>query len=82
MTTYVEKSLADSLRVLDTVYNTMDEYWTPVEGHKVSLRSSVEKWRDFLFISQSGQRTAASEQEKLQYFILECVVKTQLQDWV
>lgn len=82
MTTYVERSMDGARHVIGVAYKTMDDYWTPAEGHKVSLRSSVEKWRDFLFVAQSGQRTAASEEERLQYFILECVVATQLRDWV
>jgi hypothetical protein len=81
MPSYVERSLESAKRVRDVVLGAMDAYWTPFEGHKVSPRSSVEKWNDFLFIAQSGQRTAASEEEKLVYFQLECVVVTQLRDW-
>jgi hypothetical protein len=81
MQSYVERSLESAKRVRDVVLDAMDAYWTPFEGHKVSRRSSVEKWNDFLFVAQSGQRTAASEEEKLVYFQLECVVATQLKDW-
>ena len=81
MQTYVESKLESAKRTCDVVLGAMDQYWTPFEGHKVSLQSSIEKWNDFLFIAQSGQRTAASKEEELEFFKLECVVVTQLRDW-
>jgi hypothetical protein len=79
--TYVEKQLENARSVQATVWRVMDEYWTPFGGHKVSFRSSKEKWNDFLLVAQSGQRTAASEEEKMVFFKLECQVASQLQDW-
>lgn len=81
MQTYVEAQLENARHLRDLILRTMDQYWTPFEGHKVSLRSSIQKWQDFLFLAQSGQRSAASGEEQLVYFQLECVVATQLKDW-
>lgn len=77
----VNKSLANAKEISNRIFARMMEYWTPFEGHKVSPRSSIEKWNDFLKIAQSGRRTAMSEEEELIYFRLECAVYAQLKDW-
>ena len=78
---YVENLMENAQTTIASIDREMAKYFTPAEGHKVSRRSSVEKWVDFLFIAESGQRTAASDEEALVWFRLECQVVNQLRDW-
>lgn len=72
MTGYVLKSYENAVDLNNTIQKSLDSYWTPFEGHKVSIRSTNEKIKDWLLIAASGQRTAASAKENLVWFLLEC----------
>ena len=69
---YVEKSKKNALETITTVRQELDKYWTPANGHAISEKSTFEKIEDFLTVTDSGLRTACSEEESLQWFILRC----------
>ena len=72
MTGYVLHSFNAAKETIKGVQQTLDAYWTPFNGHKVSARSTREKLKDLLIIADSGRKTASSEEEDLEWFILEC----------
>ena len=70
----VAKSLKAATELCDKIYRLTDDYWTPFGGHKISLGATLCKVADWLEIAASGQRTAMSDEESREWFILECTM--------
>lgn len=69
---YVARKLQDAEDFEKLANKTMDTLWTPFTGHKVSRFATIEKWRDLLLIAQLAQTSAATEEEKTKWWMLEC----------
>ena len=72
MTGYVRYAYDSSKDCIAKIQRTIDTYWTPFEGHKIGIRSTREKLRDWLLVAQSSQRCSVSPEEELLWFQLEC----------
>ena len=72
MTGYVLYAFDASKDLIAKIQKNIDSYWTPWEGHKIGIRSTREKLRDWLLIAESSQRCSVSPEEELLWFQLEC----------
>ena len=77
---YVQESLKAANETAAVLQRSLEQYWTPFTGHKVSVASTLAKLQDLLFVTASGQRTACSDDEQLVWFLLDCQFHGIVQD--
>ena len=77
----MDKEAKNAREIEQRVLGVMPEYWTPMEGHKYSVRITIAKWKDFLWICESGALLDSSQDARDTWHRLELVVRGDLKQF-